>query len=45
MTDSAGWYTTLGKEFASHETINHTIDEYVRGNVCAHRVIATTCSN
>ena len=31
MTDSASWYTELGKKFASHETINHTIDEYVRG--------------
>src|ERR1700728_3685629 len=33
MTDSATWYTKLGKDYASHETINHTIDEYVRGNV------------
>lgn len=33
MTDTAGWYTKLGKEFASHETINHTEEEYVRGNV------------
>ena len=33
MTDSAGWYTALGKEYASHDVINHTIDEYVRGNV------------
>ena len=38
MTDSAGWYTSLGKEFASHETINHTIDEYVRGNVHTNTV-------
>ena len=38
MTDSAGWYTTLGKEFASHETINHTIDEYVRGHVHTNTV-------
>jgi transposase-like protein len=38
MTDSAGWYTALGKEYASHETINHTIDEYVRGNVHTNTV-------
>jgi transposase-like protein len=38
MTDSAGWYTALGKEFASRETINHTIDEYVRGNVHTNTV-------
>jgi hypothetical protein len=38
MTDSATWYTKLGKEFASHETVNHTIDEYVRGNVHTNTV-------
>ena len=38
MTDSAGWYTALGKDYASHETINHTIDEYVRGNVHTNTV-------
>jgi transposase-like protein len=38
MTDTAGWYTALGKEFANHETINHTIDEYVRGHVHTNTV-------
>jgi transposase-like protein len=38
MTDTAGWYIPLGKEFASHETINHTIDEYVRGDVHTNTV-------
>jgi transposase-like protein len=38
MTDSATWYTKLGKDYASHETINHTIDEYVRGNVHTNTV-------
>ena len=30
MTDNAGWYLRLGDEFASHDTINHEKDEYVR---------------
>jgi transposase-like protein len=38
MTDNAGWYTKVGREFASHETVNHTIDEYVRGNVHTNTV-------
>lgn len=38
MTDSASWYTKLGLDFASHETVNHTIDEYVRGNVHTNTV-------
>jgi hypothetical protein len=38
MTDTASWYTALGREFASHETINHTIDEYVRGHVHTNTV-------
>jgi len=32
MTDSARHYRTIGKEFASHERVNHMIGEYVRGN-------------
>jgi len=31
MTDAAGEYRLLGREFAAHETVNHQIDEYVRG--------------
>ena len=38
MTDSAGWYTSLGKEFASHETVKHSADEYVRGDVTTNTV-------
>ena len=33
MTDEAKWYTALGKEFASHKTVNHGDDEYVRHEV------------
>ncbi|PWE18571.1 IS1595 family transposase [Marinicauda salina] len=29
MTDEAGWYTTLGWNFAEHGTVNHGRDEYV----------------
>lgn len=38
MTDEAGWYKRVGKEFASHETVNHAIDEYARGNVTTNTV-------
>jgi transposase-like protein len=31
MTDEAGQYRNIGKEFAGHETVNHGIGEYVRG--------------
>jgi transposase-like protein len=33
MTDEGSWYIQLGKEFTSHETVNHSRDEYVRGDV------------
>jgi transposase-like protein len=33
MTDEGGQYFHVGKEFARHETINHSDDEYVRGDV------------
>lgn len=32
MTDTAGGYHRLGKEFARHETVDHGKDEYVRGD-------------
>lgn len=32
MTDEGGQYYHAGKRFARHETINHSIDEYVRGD-------------
>ena len=31
MTDDATVYPTLGKDFAGHGTVNHSIEEYVRG--------------
>jgi transposase-like protein len=30
MTDQASWYPEIGAEFASHDTVNHAKDEYVR---------------
>jgi hypothetical protein len=32
MTDEANVYTTVGREFSGHGTVNHSIEEYVRGN-------------
>lgn len=32
MTDDAGQYRKMHKEFASHEVVNHSAGEYVRGN-------------
>lgn len=37
-TDEASWYKSVGKEFADHQAVNHTIDEYVRGNVTTNTV-------
>jgi transposase-like protein len=31
MTDGEGQYRIVGPEFAKHETVNHSINEYVRG--------------
>ena len=31
MTDEAGTYITVGREFSGHGTVNHSIEEYVRG--------------
>jgi transposase-like protein len=33
MTDDAKWYVRTGEEFASHESVNHWKNEYVRGDV------------
>lgn len=33
MTDEANVYTGVGREFASHETVNHSIAQYARGIV------------
>jgi transposase-like protein len=32
MTDDAGQYRSIGPEFARYETVNHGIEEYVRGD-------------
>jgi hypothetical protein len=37
-TDESPLYHTLGKEFATHETINHTRKEYARGDVTTNTV-------
>ena len=31
-TDESKLYTEIGKSFASHETVNHSVKEYVRGD-------------
>jgi len=33
MTDESPLYTKVGAEFTSHETVKHSADEYVRGDV------------
>ncbi|WP_041374457.1 IS1595 family transposase [Phenylobacterium zucineum] len=38
MTDEAGQYRNIGKEFAAHETVNHGKDEYVRGKAHSNTV-------
>ena len=38
MTDEAGQYHKLGDDFASHESVNHGKEEYVRGDVHTNTV-------
>lgn len=38
MTDSSLVYRKIAKGFKSHETVNHHIDEYVRGDVTTNTV-------
>jgi transposase-like protein len=38
MTDEGGHYFTLGDHFASHESVSHKADEYVRGDVYTNTV-------
>jgi transposase-like protein len=38
MTDEAGAYFTLGDHFASHESVNHKADEWVRDDVHTNTV-------
>lgn len=36
MTDDAGVYKAVGREFMGHEAVNHSIDEYVRHGGFVH---------
>lgn len=36
MTDEAAYYKKPGKKFASHETVNHSKQEYARGDVTSN---------
>src|SRR4051794_38083554 len=38
MTDGEGQYRILGPIFAKHETVNHSIKEYVRGDAHTNTV-------
>jgi len=38
MTDEASWYKTLGGRFLSHDTVNHSQEEYVRGDISTNTV-------
>src|SRR3954452_20092971 len=38
MTDGAIIYKNVGKEFAEHGTVDHSIDEYVRGDIHSNTV-------
>jgi hypothetical protein len=38
MTDEGSWYKQVGREFASHETVNHSHGEYVRGTITTNRI-------
>ncbi len=37
-TDESRLYTTVGKEFSAHETVNHSAKEYARGDVTTNTV-------
>ena len=32
MTDDARWYIAIGRQFATHNSVNHSKGEYVRGD-------------
>jgi transposase-like protein len=38
MTDTAGGYMAIGKTFARHEMVDHSADEYVRGDAHSNTV-------
>ncbi len=37
-TDEASYHRSLSKDFAKHETVNHRLDEYVRGDVSTNTI-------
>ena len=38
MTDDNHFYKAVGREFASHQTVNHSRGEYTRGNVTTNTI-------
>jgi transposase-like protein len=38
MTDDARWYRKVAKDFASHQAVNHSKDEYVRGDAYTNTI-------
>src|SRR5258708_5963224 len=38
MTDEASWYKRAGRDFASHESVAHRAEEYVRGKAHTHTI-------
>ncbi len=38
MTDEAKVYKKIGKEFAIHESVNHSAKEYARGDITTNTV-------
>lgn len=38
MTDDARMYKKIGKQFASHQSVNHSKDEYVRGDAYTNTI-------
>jgi len=38
MTDEGAWYSPAGREFAEHSTVNHSSEEYARGDVTVNDV-------
>jgi transposase-like protein len=37
-TDEAGWYKWAGREYAKHLTVNHSAEEYVRGDATTNTI-------
>jgi hypothetical protein len=38
MTDQSNVYTEVGKEFASHEAVNHSVYEWARGSASTNTI-------